>query len=262
MRRPSSKTYINELQLHIKTLEGKLKKANEEIAKLQAQLAHQDEPPAHDMPADELSCFKSDAISDRQVDEPSNLIARLCARSSRLHKNEAGQLQYFGPTSSLHTSESTLSSFVRWGEYATNEDGHEDNEIPEDLKRHLLELYWKFHSNLPIVHREAFLHDMESGSCRYYSKALLYAMLACAAGISENPALRALTLSSNDDYPRKPFLLEMAQRLVEEELANNAGITTIQSLQILSKIYSCSGEDSKGWMECGMIYGYALPTLC
>ena len=55
-----------------------------------------------------------------------------------------------------------------------------------------------------------------------------------------------------DGVCEEPYLLKKATTLVEEELRNNAGITTVQSLQLLSVIYCCTyASDNKGWMDSG-----------
>ena len=108
------------------------------------------------------------------------------------------------------------------------------------------------HTVLQVVHREAFQHDLRTGQCRYYSKALLYSILASAAVFSEAPQIRALSLSKDEDPSgSKPYLLRKASELVEDELENNPGITTVQSLQLLSAIHCRRSADTKGWMESG-----------
>ncbi len=184
---------------------------------------------------------------------PPSLIARLCAKQSHFHTDEVGQFRFFGPTSSLHTTENHASSFVQWGENATKIEVPDQHDISPLLRDHLLEQYWKYqHTVLQVVHREAFLNDMKTGQCRYYSKGLLYSILASAAVFSEAPEIRALALSKDDDPGgAKPYLLRKATELVEDELENNAGITTVQGLQLLSAIHCRRADDTKGWMESG-----------
>ena len=183
---------------------------------------------------------------------PRSLIARLCARQSHLNTDELGQLRFFGPTSSLHTAESVCSSFVHWGDFTTKNDDHSNNDIPPRLQEYLLNQYWKYqHTVLQVIHKEAFLHDMRTGQCRYFSKALLYSIFACAARISDIPDVRALTTSTAEGTDREEsYLIKKATVLLEEEL-EHAGITTIQSLQLLSVIHCVRSADTKGWMESG-----------
>lgn len=191
--------------------------------------------------------------SPMSSDIPPSLIARLCAKQSHFHTDEVGQYRFFGPTSSLHTTENVSSNFVQWSEKTTKIEVPDQQDISPLLRDHLLEQYWKYqHTVLQVVHREAFLLDMKSGQYRYYSQALLYAILASAAVFSEAPEIRALSLSKDDEPGgAKPYLLRKASELVEDELENNAGITTIQGLQLLSAIYCRRSADTKGWMESG-----------
>lgn len=191
-------------------------------------------------------------VSTIIADIPQNLITRLCTRQPQLQSDETGQLRFFGTTSSLHTAESTSSSFVQWGDFTSKSDSLVHNEIPTSLQESLLERYWKYqHTVLQVIHREAFLHDMNTGQCRYYSKALLYSIFACAARISENEKIRALAFSKEDSTDDPPYLLKRAIDLTQEELDINPGITTIQSLQLLSVIHCTRSADTKGWMESG-----------
>lgn len=187
-------------------------------------------------------------------EKPRSLIARLCARQSSLSADEAGQLRFFGPTSSLHTAESTSSFFVEWGEFTTKRDML-NGDIPAELQECLLEQYWKYqHTVLQVIHREAFLHDMQNNRCRYYSKALLYAIFACAARISDLPYVRELAFTKEPGSSGKePYLLKKAMILVEGELEQGPGITTIQALQLLSVCHCARGSDTKGWMDTGAL---------
>ena len=250
-QRPSSKTHIRELEARIKSLEENLKKA-EELAERNLYLM----PPTGDESVRALEAIpetEADPALDPTdgADIPPTLIARLCAKQSHFHTDEVGQLRFFGPTSSLHTTESVQSTFVQWGDASTTASDLSD--ISPLLRDHLLEQYWKYqHTVLQVVHREAFLHDMQTGQPRYYSKSLLYSILASAAVFSEAPEIRALALSKDDEPSgSKPYLLRKAIELTEDELENNAGITTIQALQLLSAIHCRRSDDTKGWMESG-----------
>ena len=100
---------------------------------------------------------------------------------------------------------------------------------------------------------------MRSDQRRYFSKALLYSIFACAARISKIPDVRALAFSTAEgSESSKPYLLRKATALLEEEM-EHAGITTIQALQLLSVIHCARSADTKGWMESGRTF--ELPKL-
>ncbi|KAL2354244.1 fungal-specific transcription factor domain-containing protein [Cryomyces antarcticus] len=203
-RRPSSKTHIRELEQRIRSLETALQEQKDLTAKLAALTqqdvsAFQTEQPASLPNEEKAQQQPSTPIDPALSEKPRSLIARLCARQSSLSADEAGQLRFFGPTSSLHTAESTSSFFVE-----------------------------------------------------YYSKALLYAIFACAARISELPYVRELSFAKEPGSSGKePYLLKKAMILVEEELEQGPGITTIQALQLLSVCHCARASDTKGWMDTG-----------
>ena len=90
---------------------------------------------------------------------------------------------------------------------------------------------------------------MGSGDTKYCSTLLLYCMLTRAAAISNQPGLRALALADDaEDDP--PYLVRKCVQLLETEL-DNPGITTAQSLQLLSEMHCAISHDTKGWMYAG-----------
>lgn len=250
--RPSSKNYIKELEKRIETLQKKLEEA-EEVARRNLYLT----PPDSSLSSDSMDITLNnnnftEAVGVLDSEKtPQTLIARLIAEKSQFHADEHGQVRFFGPNSSLHTNEKASSTFVKWDDGRL--DVNEQDDIAPMLRDHLLEQYWRFqHTVLQVVHREAFLQDMQAGRSRYFSKALLYAILANAAVFSEAPEIRALVLSKDDDPEgSKPYLLRKASELVELEVETDAGVTTIQSLQLLSSVHCRRGADTKGWLESG-----------
>ncbi|KIW75344.1 hypothetical protein Z517_10085 [Fonsecaea pedrosoi CBS 271.37] len=185
-----------------------------------------------------------------------NLIGRLCRAEPRISTDRAGRLHFYGPSSSLHTAES-ISSWFSCSETLGGVPQNNARELPCKLQNHLLDHYWKYqHGVIQLVNRQAFLSDMEAGRCRYYSKALLYAILASAARVSDYPEIRALVVPAEVETHsyrcEEPYLFRKATTLVEEELQNDASVTTVQALGLLSVIcVSYSGSDVRGWMDSG-----------
>ena len=250
--RRSSKTHTRELERQIERLEKRLQEAEERAQRNLYLLPPSSSEPSNggmDLAMGNDLVEKGDDVDLDQV--PQNLIARLCAEKSHYNTDESGRVRYYGPTSSLHTSEKVSYNFLKWDEGTLEPD--EQDVISPTLRDHLLEQYWHFqHKVLQVVHREAFLQDMQTGRSRYYSKALLYAILANAAVFSEVPEIRALALSKDEDPEgSKPYLLRKATEMTEHELENNVGVTTIQSLQLLSSLHCRRGADTKGWLESG-----------
>ncbi|EFR00993.1 hypothetical protein MGYG_03994 [Nannizzia gypsea CBS 118893] len=240
-KRPSSKRHIRELHQRIHDLEVALKQS-EALRKAQAQNFHTIRGIAQFSPPES-------PVSLLRQKVPDNIIARLCDGRYQLNYDSNGQLRYFGPTSSLHLTDTVATSIVRsWGEYQVSPK-IEVCEIDAETQDYLLNLYWKFqHTELQILHKDAFLHDMATGQTKFYSKALLYCIMSCAARISHRPEIRAMVLtpglSATDELPP---LFAAASKLVDEEL-KNPQITTIQCLLLLSVIYCAFSQDTKGWV--------------
>ncbi|KAM5495618.1 hypothetical protein McanMca71_006662 [Microsporum canis] len=250
-KRPSSKRHIRELYQRIHDLEVALKQS-EALRKAQSQNFHTIRGIAQFSPPES-------PVSLLRQNIPNNIIARLCDGRYQLNYDSDGQLRYFGPTSSLHLTDTVATSIVRtWGEYSLSRK-IDVCEVDAETQEYLLNLYWKFqHTELQILHKEAFLRDMATGQTKFYSKALLYCIMACAARISHKPEIRAMVLTpSLSETDELPPLFAAASKLVDEEL-KRPQITTIQCLLLLSVIYCAFSQDTKGWVLTGTACRLAL----
>ncbi|KAI9811856.1 MAG: hypothetical protein M1827_005207 [Pycnora praestabilis] len=263
-RRPSSKTHIRELEQRISFLEKALKEARS----TQPQPQHENSilPAIEDVRDAAIPELQPSIDTDLSSDVPSSLIGRLCGMKWQLNSDEVGQLRFFGPTSSLHLTESVSSSILHWGENTTRRASQMQDDVPLALQEYLLDQYWKYqHTVLQVVHKEAFLNDMRTGQCRYFSKLLQYCIFACAARISDQPQVRALALSADDDDEEQPFFVKKATALLEQEL-ESPRITTIQALQLLSVLECAKSKDTKGWLYSGhairLIFDLGLHRDC
>ena len=181
---------------------------------------------------------------------PDSLIERLVGMKRRFSSCGDGQSRYFGPTSSLHLTE-TPDSISNYGLVSGTEIdlGHG---IPEALQRYLLDLYWSHqHSVLPCINREAFREGMKTGRGPYFSRSLLLCILASGARISSRSEIRRLSIPIDDiDKTERRPLVKQAEEALEKEIITPS-LTTIQSLLLLSVMYCIQGNDSKGWMLSG-----------
>ncbi|PGH04920.1 hypothetical protein GX51_03216 [Blastomyces parvus] len=245
-KRPSSKRYIRELHGRIEDLEKSLRES-ELHRRIQAREI---------MTLYELNQFPSFHPSPLIRSFPENVISYLC--DGRYHMD--GRLKYGGPTSSLHLTlkdqedGEPWSALEAWGARATGTPYEGRFEVDMDTQNYLLDLYWKYqHTELQVFHQGAFIRDMAAGKTNFYSKTLLYCILACAARISPRPEIRALVLPPDKAYRGKQAppvnnyqcLFAEASRLLEEE-RKQPGITTIQSLLLLSVIYCAFSNDMTG----------------
>lgn len=92
---------------------------------------------------------------------------------------------------------------------------------------------------------------METGQTKYFSRALLYCVLACAARISGRPDIKALAVPADDDIENEqPFLVATATKLLDQEL-KRPQLTTIQALLLLSVTQCALSRNTKGWLYTG-----------
>jgi hypothetical protein len=255
---PSSKSHIRELYQRIAHLETALETATATAAAAAATAQKYAEPSFNNIPAQRKpSVVSSNSPLSTPSQEEDNIISRLCGRQWKLNSDEEGQYKFFGPTSSLHLTESVSSTLLGpWSQRSVSEDIIIGDTIDLETQEHLLDFYWKFqHTVLQVFDREEFLEGMKTGQSKYFSKALLYTVYACAARISDRPSIRAQVIPSHSDVEdAQPFLVATATRLVEQEL-DRPQITTIQALLLLSIIHCSLGKDTKGWMLTGMFIG-------
>ena len=178
------------------------------------------------------------------------MIARLCGGRRQLNSDRAGRLRFFGPTSSLHLTESIVSSVLIRESRGSKHNLRWQDDFSAEVQDYLFNLYWTYqHPVMPCIHKDALLQDMASGDTRYCSKLLVYCILTRAASICDQPWLRALALSDDaDDDP--PYLVKRCSALLDIEL-NNPSLTTAQALQLLSEMYCAISHDTKGWMYAG-----------
>lgn len=127
---------------------------------------------------DELSTGPSSTNSDAS-NSSDNMIVRLCGGQRQLNSDRVGRLRFFGPTSSLHLSESVTSS-VLIREPNNARGWHQWQEIlPLDLQAHLMDLYWKYqHQMIPIIHKEGWVSHRHK---------LLYRVWVCANEVKSIP---------------------------------------------------------------------------
>ena len=272
---PSSKSHIRKLENRIALLEAALEAATGNAQDKFTEIAAETPPTLMEAPNTMIPEFEtssplqipslmmelptistsssSDSLPGDGEDESDNIISRLCGRQWKLNSDEEGQFKYFGPTSSLHLTESVSSSLLAQGfPRSASENTPFDQMIDNETHLHLLDRYWTYqHTILQVFDREEFLEGLKTRQGKYYSKALLYTIYACAARISDRPALRDMVVPSQDDLsPNEPYLVATAAKLIDQEL-ERPRLTSIQALLLMSVIYSSLSKDTKGWLSTG-----------
>lgn len=246
---PSSKSHIQELYQRIAYLESFFAAATA----ANSQNSSSSGSDSLEGPADWRPPLAAGSPLTVPPEENDNIIARLCGRQWKLNSDGDGEYKFFGPTSSLHLTESVSSSLL--GAYRRNgvtEDTTFGGRIDLSTQEHLLDVYWRHQPTvLQVFDREDFLEGMRSGRSKYFSKALLCTVFACAARISDRPDIRALVIPSHENLEdEQPFLMAMASNLLDEEL-KKPQVTTVQALLLFSVIHCAFSNDTKGWLLVG-----------
>jgi hypothetical protein len=251
-RQPCSKKVIRELKEKIRGLEKALSAAQKSphgsTIERDRPLLSSSSPGLHE------KTFKPTGMPE-QSNNPLTMLARLCGGQWQLNRDAAGQLRCFGPTSSLHVTESVSSSILDWGNiHGIQSVSQWQTVIPPDLQQDLLDLYWTYqHPVLQVVHKEAFLDGMRNQTTTYFSELLLCCILACAARMSDLPEVRTLVYLADDaGDDEAPFLSTTITGLLDVEL-RRPSITTVQSLLLLSVMDCARSNDTKGWLYCGKL---------
>lgn len=109
----------------------------------------------------------------------------------------------------------------------------QEGEPAEDLKSHLINLYFTWEQPWCWVVNEKLFRESEKSNGRYYSPLLLNCILAIACRFSDR-----LDVRSDPDDPNTAgrLFLEKAEVLLHYDL-KWPSITTIQSLSIMGTIY-------------------------
>lgn len=162
-----------------------------------------------------------------------------------------GRLRYFGPTTNFHI----YSGVGNWARAldCREQERHGQSvlrDIPQKTQDYLLDLYWIYYNSvLFVVHKEAFLSDLNDGRNGYYSAFLHLTLLAMGMRFADTsrPDIGGLILGSD----KETRLLREAKRLVEYESASPGGVPSIQALLILGDLECGIGRDGTGWMYSG-----------
>jgi hypothetical protein len=243
-----SKDYIESLENEILELRQALKEARINHSETNAS------DTGHSESQERLSASPKE-IKTPPSDEnppPNNLIEHLCGPNRRRDGNGNGQSRYFGPTSSLHFTETQLSAIPSMDGHVSRREVNLYDNLPQEIQEMCMNLYWTYqHPVLTCIHKEAFLTGMKAGGGPYFSRCLLYCIVASGARLSESQDIRSLAIPTTEDEKlQKRPLIKLAEEAFDAEV-KSPSITTIQSMLLLSVLYCIQSIDSRGWKLSG-----------
>lgn len=206
---------------------------------------------------DPLPGLTSGISSDEEPE--SDLVHEVSARFGALRVSADGQLRYYGAATNYHLLEGSRHDDVV-EKSATKkevldriEQAGLDQEIPADLKAHLIDLYFTWHNPSHMnVDRTTFMStppgaNATAASSGYYSDVLLNAI--CAIGAAYESRYHPIFVT----YPRSlaEYFASRASIFLDTEL-DCPTIGTVQGLGLLSSHEAARGRDARTWLYGGM----------
>lgn len=174
----------------------------------------------------------------------------------RLNIGSDGEPHYFGSQSGYNLVHSKLNDVSRktWAEMrrqgvdtATQLNMHAT--VTDELRDHLLELYWKWKNNWNyVIHKPSFMRDLRAGHGKFCSPLLLSAVLAIASCYSDRPELR--TVYGTPYSPGSAFAEQAKILMLYESEAPT--VTTVQAASLMSLRAMSDHKEALGWLYAGM----------
>lgn len=118
-------------------------------------------------------------------------------------------------------------------------------------------LFWnRYNETFRVIDRKAFYDDMQSGGSTSYSGFLHISCLATGFLFADkkNRAMQHVTLPN-----KLSVFYREVKYLLDGEIENPQGLTTIQSMLVLSDVECTLGRDDVGGLYSGMFLHCFLP---
>lgn len=162
----------------------------------------------------------------------------------------SGRLRFFGPASNFHIyADSTTPRDSRESLEQVRRTGRIIRSLTIETHDYLMDLFWEYYNSvLCIVHKEAFLEDMQNSNNKYYSGFLHINILAMGYRFAdlEREDMKNITLGS-----RECTLHREARYMLDSELERPGGIPSVQAFLLLGDLECGIGRDNTGWMYAG-----------
>ncbi|KAF9888473.1 hypothetical protein FE257_008580 [Aspergillus nanangensis] len=233
-RKPVSKAYVGGLQKRIQDLESALKESPRT-----ATATATTSSPSHATPDCPLRAKNRNTSSLPTVFSPTNQL--------RDGTTTPGHRRYFGPASQPH---------MKWHDWISRtqeEDvyraGQEQQQrhaqrvldaLDPDTQQYLMDLFWHhYNSVIQAVHRDAF----EQGWDAYYSYFLHMCILAVGYRFADK---------RRPDMTRDNVFHREAKHMLEHEMENPQGVSSILGFLLLADLEGGCGRDHVGWLYVGV----------
>ncbi|KAF2138905.1 uncharacterized protein K452DRAFT_361105 [Aplosporella prunicola CBS 121167] len=276
-RRPAPQSYVRLLRTRITILERILRSHGIDVDASVARCMLDDRRPeavAPVTPQDAPHQSKEASISSEHFEELCVAYERSLTLDESVTFDQDGEMHYFGPSSGrlefqLSEAPKPLEPHIPLKRVLPLSE--EDDEVPYELKSHLVDLFFYWQQPWCQVVDEKLYRESEMNSGRYYSPLLLNCILAVGSRFSDRPEVR---LDVNDPNTAGRCFVEKAELQLLSDL-KWPSVTTIQSLSLLNTIYvvcmtvgslyanciltaQAIGADAAGWLHQGMANRLAL----
>ncbi|KAF4124302.1 Fungal trans [Geosmithia morbida] len=243
--RPPSKQYVQALLARIQSLEEALSSqagsaAESTIDPPKGEVQHSPPPAA-------LPPTASDAASPIHT-----LIDAITPSPGRLHVSDTGQLRFFySRNHQLLSSDAVASpSDAQKRGYAAARRLTGVADVPQDLRDHLLDLFWCWQNSWHyLVPEKAFLHDLHrEHSGRFCSPLLLLAIFSVTSRLSDRPEVR---LDVDDPDTAGEAYANEAKVMLNCEFESPTTMT-VQAAALLAVREMALDMESSGWVYSGI----------
>ncbi|KAF2755407.1 hypothetical protein EJ05DRAFT_100313 [Pseudovirgaria hyperparasitica] len=163
-----------------------------------------------------------------------------------------GRLRYFGPTTNchVHSGSEVASRELKGFQEHEKRAAHIISLLPTATHAYLMELFWQhYNSVMHVVHQEAFTDDYKHGGRSFYSPYLHVCVLAMGYRFADKarPDMQRLVFAR-----RQSTLHSAAKDMLDSELEQPGGVTSVVALLLLGDLECGVGRDNLGWMYSGM----------
>lgn len=214
--------------------------------------AQNDTPSSNSTSSDNTFSLHSNTVNPEQLQSTGDSMRSFLHHSTQLKYDSAtGTLRYFSPVAKYQRYADRLMDSQNYSSGSWHLERrlqHMIQDIDTETLDHLMSCFWLFYNNtLQVVDQTTFQEDKD-GDKLHYSRFLHVCCLAMGFRYADKSRPNIKALGRGDR--RSTFYL-CVQEMVETELESPRGLTTIQSLLILSDLECAVGRDRSGWMHSG-----------
>ncbi|KAK5203055.1 hypothetical protein LTR96_010977 [Exophiala xenobiotica] len=277
-RKPNSRAYINSLNERIAALENALREKEQAASTTNTAestdqrhtshspvLAQEDGDPMHTQPKEvneqneAVVATGSDATEGysppANLSMPSNesMVNKLLSTRGHLSFDQlSGRLRYFGPTTNCHVHSDLHLQNEHLHRQALEQERRMQrviNTLTTETHNYLMDMFWTHYNPvIHVIHRAAF-EECRDNEGPFYSGFLHVCILAIGYRCADKSRPDMIKISMAN---RESTLHKEAKFMLDYEIEQPGGISSIQALLLLGDLECGVGRDNVGWLYAGM----------